>query len=593
MKDANSNRGGNSVHPAMTWLACVAWLTLAGWSAEAATKSWSNSAGGDYTNAANWNGGVPGSSDCADFEKTNVYTINLTTSVTNDNLYFIANNGVAYTTGTVTFNFNSNSLTLLAAADGYGNRYPWTMSEWGGTNIVNMNNGTLVLPRGACRIGASARNSLGVGVVNCSNMTFIGDSFQVAYIDGGWVGHGSWNLYNSTATLSNFSLANAGGAGNTFSNGTGNVLIGPGSVLSVVNGFSVGAYGSNVVGTITISNGTLNANGGFTLGVGSPGVCTSGDTGNLIVQGNGAVYANGAVLLGYADTACGNIIIQDNGRVYVNGTVGFGYYSSAAYGSVVLNGPNALLEVNTLTVNNNHPSTVRNNGGIYQYTSASPAITPGTFGNFSISNGTVSFRAITNADVTCNLGTKALRSDTVMLWAGTSNTFRLNNATNGGTPNQAYTFAPGTATNFARLELVNGSTYRNGNVTLGAGGSLYVSGGASTISSVLTAAPSSTIEFDLSNTHASGCLLSTTNMYLNGCTLKLDFANPPIVNTPFLIISNAVAGQLSYSFAGGSTWQACTINGTNYVTTINRAGGGREVVVQTVIPANGNVFHFN
>ena len=138
-----------------------------------------------------------------------------------------------------------------------------------------------------------------------------------------------------------------------------------------------------------------------------------------------------------------------------------------------------------------------------------------------------------------------------MFWAGT-NTFRLNSATNSGTIDQTYTFAPGTATNFARLELVNGSTYRNGRVTIGANGSLYLSGGASTISSVLTAAPSSTLEFNLANTNAPACLLSTTNVYLNNCTLQLDLANPPILNTQFMIISNSLASQLSYSFAGGN-----------------------------------------
>ena len=229
---------------------------------------------------------------------------------------------------------------------------------------------------------------------------------------------------------------------------------------------------------------------------------------------------------------------------------------------------------------------------MFQFTNAAPTITSDTFGNFSITNGTVSFRAITNADVTCNQGVKALRSDTVMSWTGTSNTFRLNNATNSGTIDQTYTFAPGTATNFARLELVNGSTYRNGRVTIGANGSLYLSGGASTISSVLTAAPSSTLEFNLANTNAPACLLSTTNVYLNNCTLQLDLANPPILNTQFMIISNSLASQLSYSFAGGNTKQNFTINGTNYLTTISLTGGGTKVVVQTTIPVRGTTAFF-
>ena len=250
------------------------------------------------------------------------------------------------------------------------------------------------------------------------------------------------------------------------------------------------------------------------------------------------------------------------------------------------------MEGNAISVSATTPSWVTNNGGIFQYTVYNPSIAPGIFGRVMITNGTVSFRAINNADVTCNQGTKALRSDTLMLWAGASNTFRLNNATNSGTIDQTYTFAPGTATNFARLELVNGSTYRNGNVTIGANGSVYISGGASTFSSVLTAAPSSTIEFNLANTNSPGCLLSTTNVYLNGCTLQLDYANPPIVNTSFMIISNSLASQLSYSFAGSSSKQLFTLNNTNYLTTIWLGGGGTEVLVQTTIPVRGTTAFF-
>ena len=234
-----------------------------------------------------------------------------------------------------------------------------------------------------------------------------------------------------------------------------------------------------------------------------------------------------------------------------------------------------------------------NNGGILQFTNASVAVTPNNLGDFIITNGTVSFRAITNADVTCNQSGKSLAYNSKMLWTGTSNKFRLNNASNSMAINQTYTFAPGIATNFARLELLNGSTYRNGSVTIGAGGSLYLSGGASTVSGVVTGAPSSTIEFDLTTTNASGCLLSTTNMYLNNCTLQLDLANPPIINTPFLIISNTMADASSYTFAGSSTKQSFTLNGTNYITTINVAGGGTEVVVQTIIPALGTSVFFH
>ena len=58
------------------------------------------------------------------------------------------------------------------------------------------------------------------------------------------------------------------------------------------------------------------------------------------------------------------------------------------------------------------------------------------------------------------------------------------------------------------------------------------------------------------------------------------------------IESNSLASQLSYSFAGGSSRQNFTINGTNYLTTITLTGGGSEVVVQTTIPAPGTTAFF-
>ena len=548
MKSTSSSKSCNPVLQAMTRLACVAWLAWAGGSAQAASIYWLFGASGSYTNPANWNGGVvAGAGDRAIFNSTNNGVVTLTTSVTNHDLYFDANNTFGFEN--ITFNFNTNTMTTLSGL---------TIGEYGGVNTVYMNNGTFLLSGGAA-FGAFSRNYPTTATLTFSNMTLLASDFSVGTVGGGTVYQSTWNLYNSTAMVTNFGMASTGGGTNP--GGTANVLVANGSILTVVNSIPVGQYATPVSpkGIITVSNGTFNANGGVILGYNYSG------SGYLNILGNGQVYAGGTVKVGQSDSS---------------------------YGGILLIGSNALFEANTLTVKATSQSTVSNMGGVFQYTSASPAITPGVFSNVSITNGTVSFRAITNADVYCNQSGKPLDSTTKIAWFGT-NAFRLNNATNSMAINQAYTFAPGTATNFARLELRNGSTYRNGSVTIGAGGSLYLSSGASTISSVLTAAPSSTIEFDLSNTNAPGCLLSTTNMYLNGCTLQLDLASPPILNTQFLIISNTLASQLSYSFAGGSTKQNFTINGTNYLTTISLAGNGTEVVVQTTIPARGTIAFFH
>ena len=703
MESLNLNRCRYSLFKTLTCLACFVWLTWAGGSAQAANMDWTNSAGGDYTNAANWNTTVPGINDAARFNLNAFYNVNLTApAVTSGALQCNA------TYGGVALNLNGNSLSITGGA------YTATIGSTG-TNTLIVSNGTLNLAS-YTRIGGGG---VGTGTMIVSNLNLVAKTLYVSGEAGGQIGNGTFNMYASTATVSTLGVAVSGGAPSV-PGGTGTVLIANGSVMNVIGSYSgVGGNTTNIsVGTITVSNGTLNYLNGITIGADYHNI------GNVNIFRNGAVYCGYDTYFGGGDSASGNMLIDGDNALFAcdapdglrigngvgvtsqvtirNGSCivsndfnlgknagtkgvlmmtggsfnmmgghtlwigGFGTANAAGevwlvgngnpvincLGYVALGGPGGsatlvvsngmchvvknltaqagavaqivvaggtvqvdgtlamgnnwgtgtvvianggVLEANTLsgyaTTASNLISVI-NSGGTYQYTNASPTITPGAFGNVSISNGTVSFRAITNADVTCNQGTKALRSDTVMLWAGTSNIFRLNNATNSGTINQTYTFAPGIATNFARLELLNGSTYRNGNVTIGAGGSLYFSGGASTISGVLTAAPSSTIEFDLRNTNAPACLLSTANVYLNSCTLQLDLASPPVLNTPFLIISNTLASQLSYSFAGSSTKQTFTLNGTNYLTTISLAGGGTEVLARTTIPARGSSVYF-
>ena len=704
MKNTSGKRSWKPIHQVLSRLVCVAWLAWATGHASAATMSWTNGAGGDYTNAANWSGGVPGTNDSASFGiHSAAYTVDLTALAFTNNVM----NFNAATSGPVTLNLHGNNLSAVSAA------YSLNISSTtGSSNTLTVTNGTVAFGGYLCIAPAATAN----GTLSIYNTTLTGPTLEVAAINGGLIGNGTLNLYNSTVTVNSFAVANSGYANTS---GTGTVLIANGSVLTVATASNHGASGSNSVATITVLNGTYNANNGMTLGK------DINNVGNLNILDAGQVYINNNLGAGSSDFSYGNILINganallsitnstglllkgiggsistmtinngicvlSNGTVFVannagtkgkltmtggaltmlgsaqgpyiasqaigttgefwmvgNGNpvvnardyfnVGGGYAGSSAKlvvsngtitatgrmnvpgigvsqvlvpgGSIMLGtslnvgsatgtgmvlvSNSGLLEANTYTVNASSDSTVSNIGGIYQYASASPTITPGTFGNVGIQSGTVSFRGITNADVLCNQSGKPLDSASSMAWVtGGSNTFRLNHATN-VTTGQAYSFSTAYgATNFARLELVNSSLYRS-NVTLDANGSLYISGGASTISGVLTAAPSSTIEFNLANTNTPACLLASTNVYLNGCTLQLDLANPPVLNTSYLIISNAAAHAISYSFAGGSTKQTFAINGTNYLTSISLAGDGTEVRVRTVIPARGTSVFFH
>ena len=79
--------------------------------ADAADRFWRNPAGGTFSTAGNWGGGVPGPSDVANFSLTNnlffptTYTVNFTANATNqglvihdDNVKFDLNSRIYTTT---------------------------------------------------------------------------------------------------------------------------------------------------------------------------------------------------------------------------------------------------------------------------------------------------------------------------------------------------------------------------------------------------------------------------------------------------------------------------------------------------------------
>ena len=103
----------------------------------------------------------------------------------------------------------------------------------------------------------------------------------------------------------------------------------------------------------------------------------------------------------------------------------------------------------------------------------------------SITGGTISFRDLASAvNLTNNWRGSQL---TNMAWSG-NNALRLNNSTATNTITGGYNFNTGLgATNYYRLEMINGTNAVTGNgVTIGAGGSLFVSNTLASFSTVLT-----------------------------------------------------------------------------------------------------------
>jgi hypothetical protein len=143
------------------------------------------------------------------------------------------------------------------------------------------------------------------------------------------------------------------------------------------------------------------------------------------------------------------------------------------------------LEANKISSGFGGMGTLSNRGGIYQFTTNAPTLTANTANSIVLTNGTIAFRGIANADVYANQVGSQLTNITFQ----GNNIFRLNNASNNfASASQNYTFATNSgSTNYGGLEMVNGSTaWRSAWLTIGSGGTLLASNTSAIVDGVLT-----------------------------------------------------------------------------------------------------------
>jgi len=367
------------------------------------------------------------------------------------------------------------------------------------------------------------------------------------------------------------------------------IVTGPGSRFTAVNSYQlyIGIDGNAQVlanngGKITLADPATGTSWGFTIGYGA------GKTGTVEVAGSGSEVSFSAA--GTGSGQYGPVRVGDGGvgRLVITNRGTFGFYSrngmfvgntAGAAGSTVLVGDGGVLDFRRepdnpdgLTVGNYPGNSVSNIGGIFQFAFASPNINPGAFGNIVVSGGTIAFRNIDNADVNGN------RTGTLtnILFLG-DNTFRLNAATNVNAASQAYTFAADLGpTNYVNLELLNGSTYRGGDVTVGPGGSLTVTGGVATIAKDLTFQSGGTCRLVLGDTNAYSRIAVGGNLTLGNATLDIQLTAPPQKDLPYLFIDNTGSNPVSGQFETGSV--TASYGGTNYTFTVRtNRGDGNDV----------------
>ena len=242
--------------------------------------------------------------------------------------------------------------------------------------------------------------------------------------------------------------------------------------------------GSFALGPLLVSNGVLNlaqrgvvsvstltlTNGGKLTGIGTVSGVLSNVTSGVVAPGagqtlnvNGSLFNSGIITVNTGGLVVSGIITNLGTTIVINGLLGAGGLFNGA------------------------GNTISNVGGIYQFTTTTPTITPNGFGNIALANGTISFQAVTNADVTSSTaGSSALAN---LSFAGTT-TFMLNAASNtAAATSQNYTFGvvAGNPSNYVNLTLVNGQTaYGNGSVTISNSGALLASNTLVTFSGPLT-----------------------------------------------------------------------------------------------------------
>ena len=544
------------------------------------------------------------------------------------------NTVLVYGSGTLWSNANGASAVFVGFS-GAGNR-------------LIVSNNALFSSMGALTVAAAAGGTsnqllvLDGGQVTAASVT-IGSAanassnlVQVSGSNSRLISSGTLNLGASSGSGNQLLIQNSGlvvSAGTTFggtaaasANSFSNmVVVSSGSVWSNLATIAIGtrqSYGQQVLvtngGTLysagTVQVGSANSNFNNRLVVSDPGslvnilssnivLVGAGNTGNAFGNGNAIIVTNGGTFLA-GGVVVGIGVASSNSLFLVSGagslaqlargvsvgSNGAGFASTTPSGSAsILVNDRGVLEANEMEAGYNGSGTISNLGGIYQFTTNAPIITPNTAGAIVLNNGTISFRGITNADVMGSLGSNGLKN---ISYSG-ANTFRLNNASNFTAGLQNYTFGYSSAnpSNYAGLEMINGGTaWKSAWLAISNNGSMLVSNTSASIQGVLTNSGQITIA-NATATYASNVvLIAGTYLSQGGATNNFN-GGLNVGSSGNLTVSNGVSvlggtyltNSGTVQVMGGSTanWQSnVVLSGGNYLSqggATNNFNGGATI----------------
>ena len=317
---------------------------------QADEHAWIDLGGGLFTDAANWDIGVPTSTDTAVFDlSSGGYTVTFGGAISNDQLII--------RTDDVTFDLGGFTYSLSAAAP-----HSVIVGENGSDDgMLTIQNGVLSGTRGL--VGHLVGST---GTVNLTGVSSTWASSAPLIVGGG--GTGTVTVEQG-ATLSNTSSATIGD-GNS---GMGTVTVtDSGSMWDAGTFLNVGHTGTAILNVL--NGGTVSVNGTANLG-------DNGGDGTLTVDGVGSsLTTNGNLLnVGHISTSMGTMMIQNGGSVS-SGQTRVGQASTAA-GDVTVTGAGSNWTASgTLTVGGGGTGTVTVEQGATLSNTSSATIGDGNSG---------------------------------------------------------------------------------------------------------------------------------------------------------------------------------------------------------------------
>ncbi|MFZ4775548.1 MAG: PEP-CTERM sorting domain-containing protein [Terrimicrobiaceae bacterium] len=420
VRTMNSTRSSRNLYLLPRWfaVAAMALALLAGANVRGTDQYWTNSSGGTFSDANNWDAGAPGSTDQAFF--TNAATYQVTLSATTTDYPLVVNNGA------VTFNLNSYTWNVGNANNTLGSRIysnaNVTISSSAGGGTLNLGTGNNQYPiiAGKLQINDSLGSPVTV-VLNDARVPLDGTYTNGITKGGQVVVSGSGTVFRM---VNPYQMV-----------WEGQVLVTNKALFEITTAYPAGNVfvgykdNSSATGSLVVANAALHTTKGLDV--------NKGNGYGIVSLSDHATWTNdaGELIFGESSTSTAKFEMDQSSLVTPNLYIG-GYWASTIPGRAdVLNGSSItaskLLQVSAFSSQTNmlvlNDSTIKLGGGA----------TAGALTNRGLirANGTIeglgSSRALVRSEnlleIGGSLGTLVLTNANLELAAGSKTLFEFSN----------------------------------------------------------------------------------------------------------------------------------------------------------------------